>query len=52
MVAMAANAKAGGLFLVSLRRRRTFQLEGKIHYGLAKDQIRKDVDTWHDEQRW
>jgi uncharacterized protein YjbJ (UPF0337 family) len=24
------------------------QLEGKIqeHYGYAKDQVRKDVDTW------
>ena len=30
------------------------QLEGKIQqrYGLAKDQVRKDVDDWVASQRW
>ena len=30
------------------------QLEGKIQqrYGLAKDQVRKDVDDWFAAQRW
>jgi hypothetical protein len=30
------------------------QLEGKIQerYGLAKDQVAKDVDTWYDSQTW
>jgi uncharacterized protein YjbJ (UPF0337 family) len=30
------------------------QLEGKIQerYGIAKDQVRQDVDTWADSQRW
>ena len=30
------------------------QLEGKIQerYGIAKDQVRKDVDTWVNGQRW
>src|SRR5262245_56988608 len=30
------------------------QLEGKIQerYGLAKDQVRKDVDDWMKSQRW
>src|SRR5689334_18386549 len=30
------------------------QLEGKIQerYGLAKDQVRKDIDTWYTAQRW
>ena len=30
------------------------QLEGKIQerYGLAKDQVRKDVDDWYSAQRW
>jgi uncharacterized protein YjbJ (UPF0337 family) len=30
------------------------QLEGKIQqrYGLAKDQVRKDVDDWASTQRW
>ena len=30
------------------------QLEGKIQerYGLAKDQVRKDVDDWMNAQRW
>jgi uncharacterized protein YjbJ (UPF0337 family) len=30
------------------------QLEGKIQqrYGLAKDQISKDVDDWYNSQNW
>jgi uncharacterized protein YjbJ (UPF0337 family) len=30
------------------------QLEGKIQerYGIAKDQIRKDVDDWYAAQKW
>jgi uncharacterized protein YjbJ (UPF0337 family) len=30
------------------------QLEGKIQqrYGLAKDQIRKDIDDWYRGQKW
>jgi uncharacterized protein YjbJ (UPF0337 family) len=30
------------------------QLEGKIqqHYGLAKDQVRKDVDDWYSSHKW
>ena len=30
------------------------QLEGKLQerYGLAADQIRKDVDTWYGAQMW
>ena len=30
------------------------QLEGKIQqrYGLAKDQVRKDIDDWYTAQRW
>jgi uncharacterized protein YjbJ (UPF0337 family) len=30
------------------------QLEGKIQerYGIAKDQVRKDVDSWVNTQRW
>ena len=30
------------------------QLEGKIQerYGKAKDDVRKDVDTWYDRQSW
>ena len=30
------------------------QLEGKIQqrYGLAKDQIRKDIDDWYQSQKW
>ena len=30
------------------------QLEGKIQerYGIAKDQVRKDVDTWVENQNW
>ena len=30
------------------------QLEGKIQerYGKAKDDVRKDVDTWYDSQTW
>jgi uncharacterized protein YjbJ (UPF0337 family) len=30
------------------------QLEGKIQqrYGLAKDQIRKDIDDWYRAQKW
>jgi uncharacterized protein YjbJ (UPF0337 family) len=30
------------------------QLEGKIQerYGLAKDQVRKDVDDWYNAQTW
>ena len=30
------------------------QLEGKIQerYGLAKDQVRKDVDDWYNAQSW
>ena len=30
------------------------QLEGKIQqrYGMAKDQVRKDVDDWYASQRW
>ena len=30
------------------------QLEGKIQerYGLAKDQVRKDVDDWYAAQDW
>jgi uncharacterized protein YjbJ (UPF0337 family) len=27
---------------------------GKIQerYGIAKDQVRKDIDDWYGEQRW
>jgi uncharacterized protein YjbJ (UPF0337 family) len=30
------------------------QLEGKIQerYGIAKDQVRKDVDSWYSSQAW
>jgi uncharacterized protein YjbJ (UPF0337 family) len=30
------------------------QLEGRIQerYGIARDQVRKDVDTWYDTQTW
>jgi uncharacterized protein YjbJ (UPF0337 family) len=30
------------------------QLEGKIQqrYGLAKDQVRKDIDDWYNMQTW
>jgi uncharacterized protein YjbJ (UPF0337 family) len=30
------------------------QLEGKIQerYGIAKDQVKSDVDTWYGGQRW
>jgi uncharacterized protein YjbJ (UPF0337 family) len=30
------------------------QLEGKIQerYGIAKDQVKKDIDTWYGAQRW
>ncbi|MGC1925586.1 MAG: CsbD family protein, partial [Pseudolabrys sp.] len=30
------------------------QLEGKIQerYGIAKDQVKRDVDTWIDSQTW
>ena len=30
------------------------QLEGKIQerYGLAKDQVRRDIDDWYATQRW
>jgi uncharacterized protein YjbJ (UPF0337 family) len=30
------------------------QLEGKIQerYGIAKDQAKKDIDTWYGAQRW
>jgi len=30
------------------------QLEGKIQerYGLAKDHVKKDVDTWYNGQTW
>ena len=30
------------------------QLEGKIQerYGIAKDQVRKDIDDWYGQQRW
>ena len=30
------------------------QLEGKIQerYGIAKDQVKKDVDTWVESQTW
>ena len=30
------------------------QLEGKIQerYGLAKDQVKQDVDTWYNRQTW
>lgn len=30
------------------------QLEGKIQerYGIARDQVRKDVDDWYKSQRW
>jgi uncharacterized protein YjbJ (UPF0337 family) len=30
------------------------QLEGKIQerYGIAKDQIRKDINDWYDTQTW
>jgi uncharacterized protein YjbJ (UPF0337 family) len=30
------------------------QLEGKIQerYGIAKDQVRKDVDDWYSTQTW
>ena len=30
------------------------QLEGKIQerYGIAKDQVRRDVDDWYSSQRW
>ena len=30
------------------------QLEGKIQerYGIAKDQAKKDIDTWYNNQTW
>ena len=30
------------------------RLEGKIQerYGLAKDQVRRDVDDWYNDQTW
>jgi uncharacterized protein YjbJ (UPF0337 family) len=30
------------------------QLEGKIQerYGVARDLVRKEVDTWYDSQKW
>ena len=30
------------------------QLEGKIQerYGIAKDQVKTDIDTWYGSQRW
>ena len=30
------------------------QLEGKLQqrYGIAKDQIRKDINDWYDAQTW
>jgi uncharacterized protein YjbJ (UPF0337 family) len=30
------------------------QLEGKIQerYGIARDQVRKDIDDWYGAQRW
>jgi uncharacterized protein YjbJ (UPF0337 family) len=30
------------------------QLEGKIQerYGIAKDQVKKDIDTWYNSQTW
>ena len=30
------------------------QLEGKIQerYGIAKDQVKKDVDDWYETQTW
>ena len=30
------------------------QLEGKIQerYGLAKDQVKKDIDDWYGKQSW
>jgi uncharacterized protein YjbJ (UPF0337 family) len=30
------------------------QLEGKIQerYGIAKDQVRKDINAWYDAQKW
>ena len=30
------------------------QLEGKIQerYGIAKDQVAKDIDTWYGTQKW
>ena len=30
------------------------QLEGKIQerYGIAKDQVRRDIDDWYSSQRW
>jgi uncharacterized protein YjbJ (UPF0337 family) len=30
------------------------QLEGKIQerYGIAKDQVKTDIDTWYGTQRW
>jgi uncharacterized protein YjbJ (UPF0337 family) len=30
------------------------QLEGKIQerYGIAQDQVRKDIDDWYGQQRW
>ena len=33
---------------------RQTQLEGKIQerYGLAKDQVKKDVDAWYSSQSW
>ena len=30
------------------------QLEGKIQerYGIAKDQVKKDIDDWYSSQKW
>ncbi len=30
------------------------QLEGKIQerYGIAKDQVRKDIEDWYNTQKW
>ena len=38
----------------AISKTRTVVLEGKIQerYGLAKDQVKKDVDDWYGKQSW
>jgi hypothetical protein len=45
------NARTRGLDKIAGRRD---QLEGKIQerYGIAKDQVKKDIDTWYNTQTW
>jgi hypothetical protein len=48
-----ARSKRSGASLTTINGKRD-QLEGKIQerYGLAKDQVKKDVDAWYSSQSW